>query len=196
MIQVFQMFNLHVAFVLSGCCNASVLETCWKSLFKMFHLFLDVCCKHFVLYVACLSHKCFYVASCMYFIWILHMLKWLYMYVANVCFRCISCFRHILQVFYLSVSHVVVVIHISQHPDVFCSIYFMFVFLLAGEISEPKQRWSCVRGWSPRACAVAIGAQLYERSNKQGACTPHVHACSSRGVPQHARSRCQRCPHA
>jgi hypothetical protein len=43
---------------------------------------------------------------------VLHMLQWLYIYVASVCFRCFSCFRSILQVFYLDVAYVAVVIYI------------------------------------------------------------------------------------
>jgi hypothetical protein len=40
------------------------------------------------------------------------MLQWLYTYVASVCFKCFSCFRRMLQVFYLDVAYVAVAIHI------------------------------------------------------------------------------------
>jgi hypothetical protein len=43
----------------------------------------------------------------------LHMLHWLYTYVASVCFKYFSYFKHMLQVFYLDVAYVEVVIHIS-----------------------------------------------------------------------------------
>jgi hypothetical protein len=39
--------------------------------------------------------KCFSVLDicCKCFIWMLHILQWLYTYVSNVCFKCFSCFR-------------------------------------------------------------------------------------------------------
>jgi hypothetical protein len=37
---------------------ASVSETCCRRLFKVFHLFLDVCCKRFDLDVAYVLHIC------------------------------------------------------------------------------------------------------------------------------------------
>jgi hypothetical protein len=37
---------------------ASVSKTCRKLLFKMFHLFINVCCKCFGLDVAYVSHIC------------------------------------------------------------------------------------------------------------------------------------------
>jgi hypothetical protein len=40
------------------------------------------------------------------------MLHWLYTYVASVCFKCFSCFKRVLQVFYLDVAYVVMAIHI------------------------------------------------------------------------------------
>jgi hypothetical protein len=41
---------------------------------------------------------------------LLHMLQWLYMYVASVCFKYFICFKHILQVFY--VVYVVMTIYV------------------------------------------------------------------------------------
>jgi hypothetical protein len=38
---------------------------------------------------------------------VLHMLQWLYTYVASVCIKCFSCFKCMLQVFYLDVAYVV-----------------------------------------------------------------------------------------
>jgi hypothetical protein len=35
-------------------------------------------------------------------------------HVANVCFRCFSCFRHMLEVFYLNVAYVAVATHMLQ----------------------------------------------------------------------------------
>jgi hypothetical protein len=46
------------------------------------------------------------------FIWMLHMSQWLYTYVANVCSKCFTCFRRMLQVFYLDVAYAAVVIYI------------------------------------------------------------------------------------
>jgi hypothetical protein len=79
----------------------SVSETCCKRLFKMFYLFLDVCCNSFlsegyicfthilqqyvpnvlVVSVLCYS-KWFHVASCV----IILMFHVLYTHVASVCF--------------------------------------------------------------------------------------------------------------
>jgi hypothetical protein len=42
---------------------------------------------------------------------VLHMLQWLYMYVASVCFRCFNYFKRMLQVFYLKVAYVALAIH-------------------------------------------------------------------------------------
>ena len=43
---------------------------------------------------------------------VLHILKWLYTYVASVCFKYFSCFKRMLQVFYLNVAYVAVAIPI------------------------------------------------------------------------------------
>jgi hypothetical protein len=43
---------------------------------------------------------------------VLHMLQWLYMYVASAHFRCLSCFKPMLQVFYLDIAHVTVTIQV------------------------------------------------------------------------------------
>jgi hypothetical protein len=71
-------------------------------------------------------HLCFqtYVASV--FIWMLHIF---HTYVASVCFRCFSYFRHMLQVFYLNFAYVAVTTHmlkayvrnVSSVLDVCCS---------------------------------------------------------------------------
>jgi DNA-directed RNA polymerase subunit N (RpoN/RPB10) len=42
------------------------------------------------------------------------MLQWLYAYVVSVCFKCFSCFKRMLQVFYLDVAYVTVHIHMLQ----------------------------------------------------------------------------------
>jgi energy-coupling factor transporter transmembrane protein EcfT len=44
---------------------------------------------------------------------VLHILRWLYIYVASVCFKCFNCFKRMLQVFYLDVAYVAMTIHIS-----------------------------------------------------------------------------------
>jgi hypothetical protein len=66
---------------------ASVSEACYKRLFKMFYLFLDVCLQASVL---CCS-KCFHIASCKYFIWMLHMF--------HTRFKCMSQMFHLLQTY-------------------------------------------------------------------------------------------------
>jgi hypothetical protein len=67
-----------------------------------------VCCNNdihmlqaYVSSVSYISNVCF---KC--FIWMLHMLLWLYTYVLSICFECFKCFRLMLQVFYLNVAQV------------------------------------------------------------------------------------------
>jgi hypothetical protein len=43
---------------------------------------------------------------------VLHILQWLYTYVASIWFKCLVCFKHMLQVFYLDVAYVALAIHI------------------------------------------------------------------------------------
>jgi hypothetical protein len=43
----------------------------------------------------------------------LHMLQWIYAYVASVCSKCFTYFIRMLQVFYLDVAYVAVAIHIG-----------------------------------------------------------------------------------
>jgi hypothetical protein len=45
-------------------------------------------------------------ACCKCFMWMLHMLQWLYTYVASVCSKCFSYFRRMLHGFYLGVVYV------------------------------------------------------------------------------------------
>jgi hypothetical protein len=54
-----------------------------------------------ILAISYVRYKCF--------IWMLHMLQWLYTYVASVCF---SCFKRMLQAFYLDVAYVALAIHV------------------------------------------------------------------------------------
>jgi hypothetical protein len=42
---------------------------------------------------------------------VLHMLQWLYTYVASVCFKC---FKHMFQVFYLDIAYVAAAIHVCR----------------------------------------------------------------------------------
>jgi hypothetical protein len=42
----------------------------------------------------------------------LHMLQYLYMYVASVYSKCFICFKRLLQVFYLDVAYVAMAIHL------------------------------------------------------------------------------------
>ena len=43
---------------------------------------------------------------------VLHMLQRPYTYAASVCFKCFSCFKRTLQVFYLDVAYVAVAIYV------------------------------------------------------------------------------------
>ena len=131
MFQLFQKFQIYAASASyecyksrSGCC------ICCKSMFQMFHLILGLCCS-----------KCFHVVSCKCFMWMLHMLQWLYSYVASVLFQmfqmlqtfvayvlsgccirfthmfgsvsfgCCICFTHMLQVFHLDIAYVLQWLH-------------------------------------------------------------------------------------
>jgi hypothetical protein len=123
---------MHVAIVSYGCCKsrswdvtyvASVSKACCKHLFKIFHLFPDVCCNRFQTYIAYVSvlccSKCFHGASCKCFIWMLHMFshtccKCMFqifhlfqMYVASIlsgCCICCSGYTHMLQTYILIIS--------------------------------------------------------------------------------------------
>jgi hypothetical protein len=57
-------FHMDVAYV------AVAIHVCCKCMFQMFYLFQDIRCKCFI--------------------WMLHMLQWLYTYVTNVCFNCFT----------------------------------------------------------------------------------------------------------
>jgi hypothetical protein len=43
---------------------------------------------------------------------VLHMLQWLYIYIASVCFKCFSYSKRMLQVFYIDVVYIALPIHI------------------------------------------------------------------------------------
>jgi hypothetical protein len=73
------MFHIDVAHVVM------VIRVCCKSLFKMFHLFQT----HIITYK--------------YFIWMLHIFQWL---CCKVCSKYLICFKHILQLFHLSIAKV------------------------------------------------------------------------------------------
>jgi hypothetical protein len=77
MYQMFQLFQMYVASVSSGRC---------------------ICCSCYTR----MLEPCFPNVSTV-FIWMLHMLQWLYTYIASVCSKCFTYFRRILQVFYLDV---------------------------------------------------------------------------------------------
>jgi hypothetical protein len=51
-------------------------------------------------------------AFCICFIWMLHILQWLYTCVTSVCFKNFSSFKRMLQVFHLDVAYVPVAIHV------------------------------------------------------------------------------------
>jgi hypothetical protein len=83
--RMLQVFHLNVAYIVV------IIHVYCKCVFQMFQLFhLDV--------------ACFYLD--------VHMLQWLYTYVASVYSKCFTFFIRMLQVFYLDVAYVTVVIHI------------------------------------------------------------------------------------
>jgi hypothetical protein len=91
MLQVFQLFLTYVACVSSGSCKSRLgYCTCCNGYICMFQVYIpnilavsDVCCKCFI--------------------WMLHMLQWLYTYVTSVWSKYFICFRRMLQ----QVLHVV-----------------------------------------------------------------------------------------
>jgi hypothetical protein len=81
-------------------CDHTVRRTGARSLWEdrgFMHRLLLICSWahfpaipwHWAPYVSCISYVCF--------IWMFHMLQWLYLYVASVCFKCFICFRRMLQ---------------------------------------------------------------------------------------------------
>jgi hypothetical protein len=70
------------------CCKCAYLDVayvshiCCKSMFEMFQLFQFLCCS-----------KCFHVASCKYFIYMLHMF---HTHIVSVCSKYFICFRFIM----------------------------------------------------------------------------------------------------
>jgi hypothetical protein len=102
MFQLCQIFQKNVAIVSYGCCKsrsvdvshvanaASVLEAYCKCLLKLFHLFLDICCKRFDLDVAFVfTHmKCFQVFFCKCFIRMFRLFQLFRTYVASVLSGC------------------------------------------------------------------------------------------------------------
>ena len=119
MLQVFQMdvvkVDRDVAYV------AMVVHVYCKGLLPMFHLcFSDACCKCVYLDVAYVLH-----IRCMCFIWVLHMVA-----IVSKCVACVflqvfqkhvssvsTAFRCMLQLFYLDVSKVNWMLHLSSPPS-------------------------------------------------------------------------------
>jgi hypothetical protein len=74
----------------------------------------------------------------------LHMLHWLYTYVASVCLKCFIYFKRMLQVFYLDVAYVsththmlqAYVVNVSSVSDVCCSKLNLEV-----DSHHPKYKW-------------------------------------------------------
>jgi hypothetical protein len=103
----------HVASVLEARCK------CFKGMLQAFvqnvSFVSNVCCKRFDLDVAYVSHichkeyvqnvsavsvlccnKCFHVASCKWFIWMLHMF---HTHVLSICYKCFICFLRMSKCF-------------------------------------------------------------------------------------------------
>ena len=92
---MFQLFCLDFAKVDLGCC---------------------ICCNDNIRMLQAYVSSVLGVFKC--FIWMLHMLLWLYTHVSGLCFKCFSCFKLMLQVFhldvvkvYLDVAYVVMATH-------------------------------------------------------------------------------------
>ena len=82
-------------------------------------MIIYVCCKRTFLSVLGVSDACF---KC--FIWVLHMLLWLYTHVSSVCFRC---FKLMLQLFHLNVAYIAMAIHTcSKHIHILLWLYTCF----------------------------------------------------------------------
>jgi hypothetical protein len=125
MFQVFQSFQRYIAIVSYACCKSrsgddanvayvvSVSKACCKRFFKMFHLFRNICCNHFLsgccicfhTYVAIVCSKYFSYFSlmlqlvsvfsyCNCVIWMLHMS---HTHVPSVCPKCFICFKYMLH---------------------------------------------------------------------------------------------------
>jgi len=98
-----QAFAQNVSSILRMCCKRFDLDVAYVfthilQCSKMFHLFQSsVAASIFMLQVASVLYGC-----CICF----------HTYIASVCSKCVTCFRRVLQVFYLDVAYVVVVIHI------------------------------------------------------------------------------------
>jgi hypothetical protein len=74
------------------------------------------------MFVSGVSDVCF---KC--FIWMLHMLLWLHMYISSVCFECFRCFRLMLQVFHFNVAKIdlnVAYVVMAIYTCFKCFIYF------------------------------------------------------------------------
>ena len=112
MFRMFQLFRTYVA---------SVSEACCKSLFKMFHLFPDVCCNHFDLDVAYVFTHILQQYIPKYFICFSLLLQQV--------FSCCKCFyldgayifTHMLQVYVLNVSPVL---------DICCKCFIWMLHML------------------------------------------------------------------
>ena len=87
---------------------ASVSEGCCKRLFKMFHLFLDVCCNRFDLDVAYVFTHMLqkYVPKCFICFSLSIVASVFMLQVTSVLSRYSICFLHKLQVYFPDVSSV------------------------------------------------------------------------------------------
>jgi len=106
---------------------------------RMLQVYISNVLSIYVLYVAMAIHVCdMFVLNvsivlnvcCKCFIMMLHMLQWLYIYVATVCFKCFTCFRCMLQ----QVLHIASVF-ISRHKHFRC-MFHMFHPNVAFVLSE------------------------------------------------------------
>jgi hypothetical protein len=113
------------------------------------------------MHVASVFLKCF---SC--FIWMLHILQWLYTYVASVSSKYFTYFRRMLQAFYLDVVYVVVVIHIC------CKHMFQLfhqVSVCCGRCSDSR---ACTRCTHPSSTTMLCGPAPIVGHTRNGQSVP------------------------
>jgi hypothetical protein len=129
---MFHVFQIYVAYVLSGCCKSRsgiayvvmVIHVYCKCMFQMFQLFqiyvtsvssgYCICCSGYTRKLQVCFPNISVVSSrcCMFSSGCCICCNSYTRYVASVCSKCFTYFRHMLQAFYLDVACVAMVIHI------------------------------------------------------------------------------------
>jgi hypothetical protein len=164
------MFERYIASVSYGYCKSSLgCCICYKRLFKMFHLFLDVCCKHFYLDIAYVSHLCCKGLFEMFQLFQSYVEISVFMLpFAIVLFGCCICFTHMLQLYIPNVSSVSVVCCIQEFH--------------VSEVERPGGARPRRRGWGAASHGSAIGARSAPRILWTGRARPHAGSRIPRGL--------------